>query len=161
MKKIVIIVLICLIICVTIGLTGCGNNFAKQEYNDAEKIVQVDDRYAKDNSVFNPIDGGYSLTVSKFNGRQTLWNKTLEKSSEIEMQLDLGISSGSAKVVYIDCNNNVTVLIECSQNGSNEQTATKTVSLTSGSNRLKIVGYDCKDIDLKILFDEPHSDSNN
>ena len=161
MKKIVIIVLICLIICVTIGLTGCGNNFAKQEYNDAEKIVQIDDRYAKDNSVFNPIDGGYSLTVSEFNGRQTLWNKTLEKSSEIEMQLDLGISSGSAKVVYIDCNNNVTVLIECSQNGSNEQTATKTVSLTSGSNRLKIVGYDCKDIDLKILFDEPHSDSNN
>ena len=161
MKKIVIIVLICLIICVTIGLTGCGNNFAKQEYNDAEKIVQIDDRYAKDNSVFNPIDGGYSLTVSKFNGRQTLWNKTLEKSSEIEMQLDLGISSGSAKVVYIDCNNNVTVLIECSQNGSNEQKEKKTVSLTSGSNRLKIVGYDCKDIDLKILFDEPHSDSNN
>ena len=161
MKKNIIIVLICLIVCVTIGLTGCGNEFAKQEYNDAEKIAQIEDRYAKDNSFSNHIDGGYTLTVSKFNGRQTLWNKTLEKSSEIEMQLDLGISSGSAKVVYIDCNNNVTVLIECSQNGSNEQTATKTVSLTSGSNRLKIVGYDCKDIDLKILFDEPHSDSNN
>ena len=37
--------------CVTIGLTGCGNEFAKQEYNDAEKIVQIDDRYAKDDSV--------------------------------------------------------------------------------------------------------------
>ena len=160
MKKNIIIVLICLIVCVTIGLTGCGNEFAKQEYNDAEKIAQIEDRYAKDNSFSNHIDGGYTLTVSKFNGRQTLWNKTLEKSSEIEMQLDLGISSGSAKVVYIDCNNNVTVLIECSQNGSNEQTATKTVSLTSGLNRLKIVGYDCKDIDLKILFDEPHIDSN-
>ncbi len=160
MKQNIIIVLICLIVCVTIGLTGCGNEFAKQEYNDAEKIAQIEDRYAKDNSFSNHIDGGYTLTVSKFNGRQTLWNKTLEKSSEIEMQLDLGISSGSAKVVYIDCNNNVTVLIECSQNGSNEQTATKTVSLTSGLNRLKIVGYDCKDIDLKILFDEPHIDSN-
>ncbi len=160
MKQNIIIVLICLIVCVTIGLTGCGNEFAKQEYNDAEKIAQIEDRYAKDNSFSNHIDGGYTLTVSKFNGRQTLWNKTLEKSSEIEMQLDLGISSGSAKVVYIDCNNNVTVLIECSQNGSNEQTATKTVSLTSGLNRLKIVGYDCKDIDLIILFDEPHIDSN-
>ena len=79
----------------------------------------------------------------------------------IEIQFDFSISSGSAKVVYIDCNNNVTVLIECSQNISNEQTATKTVSLTSGLNRLKIVGYDCKDIDLKILFDESHIDSNN
>ena len=115
----------------------------------------------RSNSVFNPIDGGYSLTVSKFNGRQTLWSKTLEKSAEIEIQFDFSISSGSAKVVYIDCNNNVTVLIECSQNISNEQTATKTVSLTSGLNRLKIVGYDCKDIDLKILFDESHIYSNN
>lgn len=161
MKKIFIIVLICSIVCLAIGLTGCGNEFAKQEYNDTEKIAQIEDSYAKDNSVFNPIDGGYSLTVSKFNGRQTLWSKTLEKSAEIEIQFDFSISSGSAKVVYIDCNNNVTVLIECSQNISNEQTATKTVSLTSGLNRLKIVGYDCKDIDLKILFDESHIDSNN
>ncbi len=161
MKKNFIIVLICSIVCLAIGLTGCGNEFAKQEYNDAEKIAQIEDSYAKDNSVFNPIDGGYSLTVSKFSGRQTLWRKTLEKSAEIEIQFDFSISSGNAKVVYIDCNNNVTVLIECSQNISNEQTATKTVSLTSGLNRLKIVGYDCKDIDLKILFDESHIDSNN
>ncbi len=161
MKKIFIIVLICSIVCLAIGLTGCGNEFAKQEYNDTEKIAQIEDSYAKDNSVFNPIDGGYSLTVSKFSGRQTLWSKTLEKSAEIEIQFDFSISSGSAKVVYIDCNNNVTVLIECSQNISNEQTATKTVSLTSGLNRLKIVGYNCKDIDLKILFDESHIDSNN
>ena len=160
MKKNIIIVLIYLLVCVTIGLTGCGNDFAKQEYNDAEKIAQIEDRYAKDNSFSNHIDGGYTLTVSKFNGRQTLWNKTLEKNAEIEIQLDLSISSGSAKVVYIDCNDNVTVLIECSQNDSNDQTATKTVSLTSGLNRLKIVGFDCKDIDLKILFDEPHIDSN-
>ena len=160
MKKVFTIFTICLIMCVTIGLAGCGNEFAKREYNDAEKIVRIEDRYTKENSVFNSIDGVYTLTVSKFNGRQTLWNKTLEKSAEIEIQLDLSISSGSAKIVYIDCNNNVTVLIECSQNDSNEQTATKTVSLTSGLNRLKIVGYDCKDIDLKILFDEPHIDSN-
>ncbi|MCI8370503.1 MAG: hypothetical protein HFE41_04920, partial [Clostridia bacterium] len=67
MKKNIIIVLICLIVCVTIGLTGCGNEFAKQEYNDAEKIAQIEDCYAKDNSFSNHIDGGYTLTVSKFN----------------------------------------------------------------------------------------------
>lgn len=155
MKKAFIYFFISLILCVTIGLTGCGNEFAKQEYNDAEKIVQIEDRYAKDNSVFNPTDGGYSLTVSKFDGRQTLWKKTLEENADIEIQIDLKISSGNAKVVYIDSNNNITVLIECSQSSSNEQTATKTVSLTNGLNRLKVVGYDCKDIDLKLYFDEP------
>ena len=148
-------ILFSLILCVTIGFTGCGNEFAKQEYNDDEKIVQIADRYAKNNSVFNPIEGGYSLTASQFDGRETLWEKKLEDNAEIEIQIDLNITSGNAKVVFIDSNNDITVLIERLQNDSNEQTATKTVSLTNGLNRLKIVGYDCENIDLKLFFDEP------
>ena len=144
-----------LILCVTVSFTGCGNEFAKQEYNDDEKIVQIADRYAKNNSVFNPIEGGYSLTASQFDGRETLWEKKLEDNAEIEIQIDLNITSGNAKVVFIDSNNDITVLIERLQNDSNEQTATKTVSLTNGLNRLKIVGYDCENIDLKLFFDEP------
>ena len=144
-----------LIFCLTISFTGCGNEFAKQQYNDDEKIVQIADRYAKSNSVFNPIEGGYSLTASQFDGRETLWEKKLEDNAEIEIQIDLNITSGNAKVVFIDSNNDITVLIERLQNDSNEQTATKTVSLTNGLNRLKIVGYDCENIDLKLFFDEP------
>ncbi len=155
MKKVFTIFTICLIMCVTICLTGCSNEFAKREYNDAEKIVQIEDHYAKENSVFNTIEGGYSLTVAKFDGRQTLWKKILEGNADSEIQIDLKISRGNAKVVYIDADNNITVLLECSQNDPNEQKATKTVSLTNGLNRLKIVGYDCRDVDLKILFDEP------
>ena len=39
-------------------LTGCGNEFAKKEYDSDEKIAKAEERYAKDSSVFNPIDGG-------------------------------------------------------------------------------------------------------
>ena len=144
-----------LIFCLTISFTGCGNEFAKQQYNDDEKIVQIADRYAKSNSVFNPIEGGYSLNALRFDGRETLWEKTLEDSAEIELQIDLNIKSGNAKVVFIDSNNDITVLIEHLQNNSNELTTTKIVSLTNGLNRLKIVGYDCENIDLKLFFDEP------
>lgn len=160
MKRAFTSILFSLILCVTISFTGCGNKFAKQEYNDDEKIVQIADRYAKSNSVFNPIEGGYSLTVSRFDGRETLWEKALEDNAEIEIQIDLNIKSGNAKVVFIDSNNDITVLIERLQNNSNELTTTKLVSLTNGLNRLKIVGYDCKAIDLKILFYDPHIDSN-
>lgn len=155
MKRAFTSILFSLILCVTIGFTGCGNEFAKQEYNDDEKIVQIADRYAKSNSVFNPIEGGYSLNALRFDGRETLWEKTLEDSAEIELQIDLNIKSGNAKVVFIDSNNDITVLIERSQNNSNELTTTKIVSLTNGLNRLKIVGYDCENIDLKLFFDEP------
>ena len=155
MKRAFTSIVFSLILCVTIGFTGCGNEFAKQEYNDDEKIVQVADRYAKSNSVFNPIEGGYSLNASRFDGRETLWEKTLEDSAEIEIQIDLNITSGNAKVVFIDNNNDITVLIEHLQNNFNELTTTKIVSLTNGLNRLKIVGYDCENIDLKLFFDEP------
>lgn len=155
MKRVSASVLICLILCTTLILVGCGNGFARRDYNDTEKIVQIEDRYAKDNSVFNPIDGGFSLTVSKFDGRQTLWNKTLEENADIEVRLELSISSGHAKIVFIDCDNNIIVLAECSQDNSNEQSVTKNLSLTVGLNRFKIVGYNCKNIDLKLYFDEP------
>ena len=155
MKKVFTSILICIIACMAVCLAGCGNEYAKQEYNDAEKIAQIDDRYSESIYHFKSIDGGYSLTIAKFDGRDTFWKKTLEEDVEVEMQLDLKISSGTVKIVFIDCDNNITDLIECSQDSSNEQTATKTVSFTSGLNRLKIVGYDCKGIDLKILFDEP------
>lgn len=148
-------ILFSLILCVTVSFTGCGNEFAKQEYNDDEKIVQIADRYAKSNSVFNPIEGGYSLTALQFDGRETLWEKKLEDNAEIEIQIDLNITSGNAKVVLIDNNNDITVLIERLQNNSNELTTTKIVSLTNELNRLKIVGYDCENIDLKLFFDEP------
>jgi len=35
---------------------------------------------------------------------------------------------------------------------STDEFITKTVSLKSGKNRLKIVGYYCEDIDLKMIF---------
>lgn len=154
MKKTLITILICLILCVTISLVGCGNEFAKQEYNDAEKITQIDDRYAESNYEFTSIDGGYSLTVAKFDGRETLWKRTRKAGAEVEIRLSLSVSSGYVKIVFIDCDNNITVLAECSEDSSKEQNVTKTVSFTSGLNRLKIVGYGCQDIDLKMYFIE-------
>ena len=154
MKKISAAISACLLICLTMCLTGCSNEFAKREYNDAEKIVQIEDHYAKENSVFNTIEGGYSLTVAKFDGRQTLWNKTIEENAYEQVRFDLSISSGYAKIVYIDSDNRITVIAECLQNQSIEQSVTKSVSFTSGLNRFKIVGYDCKNIDLKLFFDE-------
>ena len=88
-------------------------------------------------------------------GWQTLWKKTLEENIETEVRIELSISNGCAKIVYIDCDNNITVLAECSQDNSKKQSGTETISFTSGLNRFKIVGYGCKDIDLKLFFDEP------
>lgn len=135
-------------------MTACSNEFAEQEYDVDEKISQGD-RYAKEMSVFNTIDGGYSLTVSKFDGRETLWTKTLEKDRDLEINIDFSLSNGRAKVVYVDDKGNVTTLVECTPDNLTNGYITKNISLKAGQNELKIVGYDCEDVDLKMLFEEP------
>lgn len=148
MKKscILLIIILCLFV------TGCNNKFAENEYDSVEKIIESEDRYAKESSVFNPIDGGYSLVVAKFDGRQTLWTDTLEESQSVEIEFSFVLTEGQAKIVHIDAEGNVTTLIECTPETSTDGYVTETVYMTSGQNRLKIVGFDCENIDLKMLF---------
>lgn len=150
MKKIfaVFIGILCLF------MTACSNEFAEREYDVDEKISQSD-RYAKEISVFNTIDGGYSLTVSKFDGHETLWTKTLEKDLDLDINIDFSLSNGRAKVVYVDDKGNVTTLVECTPDNLTNGYITKNISLKAGQNKLKIVGHDCEDVDLKMLFKEP------
>ena len=144
--KIVSVLLLCLL------LTGCNNQFAEQEYDSNEKIAQTQDRYAKEVSVFNSVEGGYTLTVSKFDGRETLWTDTLEENQDMEMEISFRLTEGQAKLVHIDEEGNVTTIIECLPETSTDGFVVKTVALTSGANRLKIVGYDCEEVELTMLF---------
>lgn len=143
------IILLITILCIL--LMGCNNKFAKDEYDSVEKIVEKADRYAAENLVGKEIDGGYSMFVSKFDGRETLWTDTLEKSQSVEFKFSYTNKKGQAKIVHIDADGNVTTLIECMPETSTEEYITKTVSMPSGENRIKIVGYDVENMDLEML----------
>lgn len=143
--KILLICLLCLL------MTACSNGFAKSEYDAADKIAQQEDHYAKEGSVFNPIDRGYSLTVSKFDGRQTLWTETAAEDQAIDMDFSLSLQKGRAKIVHIDKDGNVTTVIECTAGTPVDGVVTKTVALGEGQNRLKLVGYGCEDLELEML----------
>jgi len=148
MKKVCIL----LIIILCLFVTGCNNQFAENEYDSLIDIAKNEDRYAKESSVFNPIDGGYSLVVSKFDGRQTLWTGNLQGSQNVEVEISLSLTQGTAKIVHIDADDNVSTLIECTPESSTDGYVTKTVSMTGGRNRIKIVGFDCENVNLKITI---------
>ena len=147
------IFMISLLLCLL--LTGCNNEFAEKDYDSDEKIAQSADSYAKVASIFNPIEGGYEFTVSQFDGRETLWSKNLKEEQDMEIEFSFSLSNGKAKIVHVDADDNVTTLIECTPESCTDGYVTKTVSLKDGKNRLKIVGYDCEDLELKMLFTEP------
>lgn len=150
MKKSIIL----LVISLCLFITACDNQFAKEDYNSVEKIAQKEDHYAKESSIFNPIEGGYSLIVSKFDGYETLWSDKVAEEQEMEIDFSFSLSEGQAKIVHINADGNVTTVMECLPELSTDGFVTKTILLKSGENRLKIVGYDCKGIDLKMLSED-------
>lgn len=143
LKAFLLLGLICVI------LAGCSNVFAKKDYYDTNKIAAVEDRYAKRNSASNSNASGYLLNVEEFNGRETVWTKTLEKSEDINVEIKLSLTEGIVKIVHVDEMGNVTTIIECTPDNCVENTM-KTVSLGSGINRIKVVGYRCRNIELKL-----------
>lgn len=147
MKKIIIVLLL------AFCLIGCSNTYAKEEYDSLEKLASQEDRYAKEVSVFNPVDGGYSFTVSGFDGRETLFTWHLQEEKELEMEILFSLTAGQGKLVHIDSDDNITTIVECDSETS--AAVIKTISLKKGKNRLRFVGYDCENIDLKMYFEEP------
>ena len=143
LKAFLLLGLICVI------LAGCSNVFAKKDYYDTNKIAAVEDRYAKKNSASNSNDSGYLLNVEEFNGRETVWTKTLEKSEDFNVEVKLSLAEGIVKIVHVDEMGNVTTIIECTPDNCVENTM-KTVSLGNGINRIKVVGYRCRNIELKL-----------
>jgi len=149
MKKVKLILAVLLAFC----LIGCSNAYAKEEYDSLEKLASQGDRYSKENSVFNPIEGGYSFIVSKFDGRQTLHTWHLSEHMELTMEILCSLTDGTGKLVHVDESGNVTTIVEC--NAENSAAVIRTVSLKQGRNDIKFVGYDCENLDLKMYFEEP------
>lgn len=135
-----------------IFLTACGTEYAQNEYDSNEKIVSEADRYSKKCSVLNNIGGTCTLSVSEYDGRQTLWTDDADEDYEAVLDLSLSLSKGQVKVVYVDDNDNITNIIECKPEDSTDGYITKTLSMKKGKNKIKIVGYDCRDLELKFSF---------
>lgn len=150
MKKRILV----LLFFVCLFMAGCNNQFAKREYNSTKTIARQADHYAKKSSVFNPIMGGCQLTVSEFDGRETLWSVMAEEEQEMEVSLYISLSEGQAKIVHVDADGTVTMLLENTAETAMEMEETKKVLLKSGKNYLKIVGYDCRELEVKLLFEE-------
>ncbi len=131
-----------------LSLAGCSNEFAEEEYDSAEKIVQQGDQYAKSLSASTWANNELSFSAGKFDGRETLWSETVIQEGEVEISVSMSLEEGMAKLVYIDSDDNITELIE-STYGSD---ITRTITMPEGRNRIKLVGYGCEELELDVTF---------
>ena len=147
MKKIIVVLMMAFL------LVGCNNAYAKEEYDSLEKLASQGDRYSKVSSLFNSMEGGYSFTVSKFDGRETLFTWHLSEDVDLTMEIICSLTDGTGKLVHVDADGNVTTLVECNKETS--AAVIKNISLKQGRNDIKFAGYDCKNVDVKMYFEEP------
>ena len=134
-------------LCLT--MTACSNEFAEKEYDNAEKIVQTSDQYAKSMSAMTWKNNELSFSAAKFDGRETLWSENVIQEGEVEISVSLSLEAGMAKLVYIDPDDNITELIESSYASD----ITRTITMPEGRNRIKLVGYGCEDVELECVLE--------
>ncbi len=136
-------------------LVGCSGNSesAKENYDSAEEIVNDDDKFFEGGAVLKKTDDGYSYKASKFNGRETVWHGKLDEDQDVEVECSLTLEEGTAKIVCVDAQDNITTLVECTPETSSDGNITTTVPMTSGTNSIKIIGYDCKKVNLELNFE--------
>ena len=108
-------------------LTGCNNKFAKEQYDSDIQIAEGGDRYAKTNSVLNNYGNNVTYTVGKFDGRETLWEANCSSATWVDITL-------------------VLTVVECTPDSEVNELTTYSIQLKEGKNRLKFVGYDCKNV---------------
>lgn len=150
MKKLA--VLLIAVICLT--FTGCvDGEKAREYYYSDEQIASLYENYratgAKSESSNNK---GFTYKITQFNGYDTKLKVSVVKEGSATASAELSLSDGQAKIVHIDADDKVTTIVECSgEEGS--KTVEAKLFMTKGRNRFKLVGYDCKDLEVKLTLD--------
>lgn len=146
-----------LILAACMLFSGCSNEFAKEDYDNTSKIASTN-RYAVQKSSVLTKNGNVSAIIEKFDGYITIWESTENSDVSLPASVSLCLASGTAKLVLVDGSNNVTTLVEHNAEASNDITGKAStdavVSLTKGENMIKLVGYDCENVEAEITFSE-------
>ena len=94
----------------------------------------------------NNYGNNVTYTVGKFDGRETLWEANCSSATWVDITLVFTLDEGKAKLVQIDEDGNVSTVVECTPDSEVNELTTYSIQLKEGKNRLKFVGYDCKNV---------------
>ena len=148
MKK----VFLCVVLAVLVlaSLTGCDTEFATEQYDDVEAIAGNTERTVKIAFAEQTSNEKYVATAGKFSGRQTLGERKFGGDVNVEVLVNMNLSEGKAKVVLVDGNGNVSTIVECTPDNT-EGSFSGMVKMTAGTNKIKLIGADAKDLNISVV----------
>lgn len=153
MKK--ILVIICILEVMMIN--GCSVNYkdslesfdVNSVYSDESKISSENNSYSLNDLKQTVCEQEYTGQI-EFEGMDTIWKFKVESESEVEISYSLSVTKGSAKLILINPDGELETIVESNKIVEGDNLVSTTLVLKKGENRIKLVGRDNAQIDIRF-----------
>ncbi|WP_042274489.1 hypothetical protein [Faecalimicrobium dakarense] len=129
-------------------INGCSANM-KSVYSSTNKISSNTNSFNL-NDESQTMDNQSYVGKLEFEGMDTIWTYNAENNEDVELSYLLSVAKGKAKLVLINSNGDIEIIIENKDNAQPTDMNSAKLSLTEGENRIKLVAQDNAQIELKF-----------
>lgn len=134
-------------VCMT---AGCGTNPMLAIYDNDMKIASDTNSYSLTNVEQVHSDLHFTASVGKMEGMDTVWGFDAEEDTAVDITYQLNVSSGRVKLVLINPEKEVSVIVEC--DSKMEEPVQETLDIRKGNNRIKIVAGENTQFDIDFTI---------
>lgn len=131
-------------------LTGCSYNPMLAIYDNDTKIASDSNSYSLTNCEQVQRDRHFTASVGKMEGMDTVWTFDAEEDTTVDITYKINVSSGKMKLVLINPEKEVTVIVEC--DSEMEEFVQETLDIKKGHNRIKIVAGENTGFDIDFTI---------
>lgn len=129
---------------------GCGFNPMLAVYDNNAKIAGDTNTYNLSNYEQVQSDLHFTASVGKMEGMDTIWVLDAEEDMTVDITYQLSVFYGKMKLVLIDPEKEVSVIVEC--DSEMEETVQSTLDVKKGNNRIKIVAAENTQFDIDMTL---------
>lgn len=133
-----------------LAIAGCGVNPMLSIYDDDVKIASASNTYSIMNCEQVQSDLHCTASVGKMEGMDTIWVFDAEEDTAGDITYRINVSSGKMKLVWIDPEKEVSVIVEC--DSEMDDSVQETLHVKKGNNRIKIVAGENTQFDIDFTI---------
>lgn len=138
------------VLAVVCMIVGCGVNPMLSIYDDDTRIASTLNTYNIMNCEQVQSDLHFAASVGKMEGMDTVWVFDAEEDTAVDITYRINVSSGKMKLVWIDPENEVSIIAEC--DSEMEDSVQETLHIKKGNNRIKIVAGENTQFDVDFTI---------
>lgn len=139
-------------------MTGCALNTGARVYDNEKALSGQANSYNLVNYKGSHSGDMVGGSAKLLEGVDTIWEYDADETEEAEITYSLNVTSGKAKLVYVDPDGNVSLIVECSEEDG-AQSGTESVAVKEGRNRIRLVGAQGTGLEYEFAADKGEAET--